>query len=242
MKAVFVADEVDRDIGVLGDHLRASGATVAYLDRGRLVVDHVEADVVVLLGSNRSAHDAAQAKIVSTEVDLVQRALMAETPVIGICYGAHVLARALGGSSRHGQLPERGWTEVVSSDERLCPTGRWAQMHHDVIVPAATSTVIGWSPAGPQAFIDQSLGAPAIGWQFHPELTVSTLERWLREGYSGSEGVDIGATLNAATRYARESLPVAHSLFHETFVYLGLTDSGHEVEPGRLFKQTFPTT
>lgn len=93
-------------------------------------------------------------------------------------------------------------------------------MHHDVIIPAKTSTVIGWSPAGPQAFTDDSAGAQAIGWQFHPEMTLPTFERWARWHYSGSERADMAATLGAARRHAPESVPRAAELFAAAFDFL----------------------
>lgn len=220
MRVVFVADNVDRDPGLLGDLLRDDGATVRYVDRARIGRSGIHADLLVLLGSNRSAHDPGEAEVVALESALVIRALEDEIPVIGICYGAQVLARALGGSSRRGELPECGWTEVSSDGHPLCPPGFWAQMHHDVFEPAPTSQLIGWSPAGPQAFLDDSRGARAIGWQFHPELRVTTLERWLERAYSGSEDADPVATLSLATQRARDSAPRATRLFRDALRYL----------------------
>jgi GMP synthase-like glutamine amidotransferase len=224
MRAVFVADHVDRDPGLLGDFLRGAGAHVRYLDRAKLNSAVVTANVLVLLGSNRSAHDPHNAEVAAAEVALIRRSLADGIPVIGICYGAQVLARALGGSSHRGELAECGWTEVFSQNEILCPSGFWAQMHRDVIVPAETSTVLGWSPAGPQGFTDDSLGGRAIGWQFHPELRVSTLERWLAGRYSGSEDADPEQTLAHATRHALESLPRAAALFRSAFQYLDVSN------------------
>lgn len=224
MRAVYVADAVDRDPGLLGDFLQGFGATTLYVPRANLRYQDVAADLLILLGSNRSAHDPAQADVVAAEIGLIRRSLERGIPVVGICYGAQVLARALGGGSRRGELPECGWTEVFSSDEALCPPGFWGQMHHDVIEPAPTSTVIGWSPAGTQAFIDDSLGARAIGWQFHPELTVATLERWLSQRYSGSEHADAAATLAEAHLHARDSAPRAATLFRATLQYLDVSN------------------
>jgi GMP synthase-like glutamine amidotransferase len=224
MRAVMVADNVDRDPGLLGEFLRGSGATLRYLDRARLPETGVTASVVILLGSNRSAHEETNAAVVANEVALIRRSLDLGVPVMGICYGAQVLARALGGSSRRGEYPECGWTEVFSSDARLCPPGYWGQMHHDVIVPAETSSVIGWSEAGPQGFIDDSLGARAIGWQFHPELTVTTLERWLSGHYSGSESADPQSTIASAARHSRDSVPRAGALFRAAFEYLNVSN------------------
>lgn len=224
MNVVLVADDVDRDLGLLGDFLNGMGARARYLDRARLTDTNVAASILILLGSNRSAHDPGQAEVVAAEVALIRNSLTQGIPVIGICYGAQVLARALGGSSARGVVPECGWTRVYSEEEALCPSGYWGQMHHDVIVPARSSKVIGWSEAGPQAFIDDSLGTRAIGWQFHPELTLPTLKRWLGQHYSGSEHADAQATLAASAPHALGSGSRASALFRASFQYLDVAN------------------
>ena len=112
-----------------------------------------------------------------------------------------------------GVVPECGWTQVYSNKEELCPSGRWGQMHHDIIQPAETSEVIGLSPIAPQAFVDESAGARALGWQFHPELTLRTFQRWLTQRYSGSEHANPAATLAEASHHARDAGPRAAALF-----------------------------
>jgi GMP synthase-like glutamine amidotransferase len=225
MKAVAVADNADRDLGLLGEFAVDHGMRVRYLDRATVSgTTGFAADLLILLGSNRSAHEPRNAANVAAETALIRGALASGIPVIGICYGAQVLARALGGSSERGTIPECGWTPVFSSDEALCPSGSWGQMHHDVIVPAPKSAVIGWSSAGPQAFIDESQGARAIGWQFHPELTLDTFERWLGSHYSGSEDSDVGETLAHAAVEFRRSAPRAASLFRAAFQYLHVSN------------------
>lgn len=231
MKVVLVADHVDRDLGLLADLFQDRGFTPQYLERGAMTADPVEAELVVLLGSNRSAHDPVHAAVVDSETSFIRATLSQGTPIIGICYGAQVLARALGGSSRRGYVPECGWTWVDSSNELLCPPGLWGQMHHDIIVPAATSEIIGWSSAGPQAFIDESGNARAIGWQFHPELTLATFRRWLARNYSGSERSDAAAVLAHASQHAPATVPRAAALFRATLQYLGVEPADENSRP-----------
>lgn len=220
MRAVLIADTVDRDAGLLGDFLGQAGSDLRYIDRERVSDEAVDADLVVLLGSNRSAHYYSNREIVETEISLIRRTLSQGTPIMGICYGAQVLARALGGDSRLGPAPECGWTHVDSVDVDLCPPGRWGQMHRDVIIPASSSTVIGHSPVGVQAFIDESAGGRAIGWQFHPELTSATFRRWVEAKYSGTDGADIRALLNHVDEDAAATKPRTEHLFRHALEYL----------------------
>lgn len=244
MRVAYVADAVDRDTGLLGDFLSKYGATTRYLDRDHITNESVNADLVVLLGSNRSAHHPEHADAVAQETALIRATLSQGTPVIGICYGAQVLARALGGSSQLGTLPECGWTHVDSLDDELCPEGFWAQMHHDIIVPAPSSTVIGYSFAGPQAFIDDSLGARAVGWQFHPELTIATFQRWLAHHYSGSEVADPETVLLDATRHVLSAQDRARALFRNTLHYLGVLPGNKHSDAlaGPLQSEAAPTS
>lgn len=220
MRAVLVADAADRDAGLLGEYLERASADLRYIERERMTEATVDADLVILLGSNRSAHEESHRCIVEGEISLIRRTLRRGTPVMGICYGAQVLARALGGDSRPGPAPECGWTRVESIDEDLCPPGLWGQMHRDVIIPSPSSTVIAHSPVGVQAFIDESAGGRAIGWQFHPELTAATFRRWVRAKYSGTGGGDDDAAARDADAHVDATRPRAEHLFRHSLEYL----------------------
>lgn len=231
MNVVVIADAVDQELGLLGPFLADVGASTRYLDRADLRSERVSADLLLLLGSNRSAHATSNSDTVRRETDLIRGALDGGTPTLGICYGAQVLSRALGGSSDRGPAPECGWVPVQSRHPELCPPGRWGQMHHDIMIPAPTTEVIGWSRVGPQAIIDDSFGARALGWQFHPEMTIPTFERWLRWHYSGSERADVSSILAEAQIHAQVSARRAAPLFAAAFSYLGVSGRRKVVAP-----------
>lgn len=183
MNIHVVADATDREGGFVVERLEQRGGVIRWLGRDDLpgFVDLDEPALLVLLGSHRAAHEPLHSGVVARESGLVRAALRAGVPVMAICYGVQLLARALGGTSYRADDPELGWKRVDTVDPVLCPEGPWAQLHSDVFVPPPTARVLGTSWHGPQCIVDDSLGGRAIGWQFHPEVTTDTFARWVEE-------------------------------------------------------------
>jgi len=205
---LVVGDKGDDDAGFVGERLTALGATLVRLDRDALPDLTTPADLLMLLGSARSAHNPAQTGVVASEAHLVRRALSHGVPVLGICYGAQLLAHALGGEVLPAPKPEVGWFIVDSVDPVLCPTGPWLQFHSDAFVPPPGVRVLGSSPAGCQGFTYERDGARALAWQFHPETTPRELAAWLTNAGAwvvehGGDPVAIQAEADARAEAAR---------------------------------------
>ena len=221
---VVFDDKTGREPGYVGEQLEARGSELRYVDRMELpAFDTLEdPSLILILGSHLAAHDPANAELVETESQFARDALDAGIPVMAICYGAQLLARALGGSSYRNAAPELGWQVVETTDETLCPAGPWAQLHSDVFEAPPSSTLIGKSAAGQQSFIDESRNARAIAWQFHPEVPTDVYERWIDEDadYYRTFGADTEA-LKAETRL-RESAArdAAHDLVDNALTWL----------------------
>ncbi len=205
---VVCDDRAGREPGFVGERLEARGADLHLVDRLTIPVfdSLLRPDLVVLLGSYLSAHEPVNADVVTAESRFVLAALDTGVPVMAICYGAQLLARALGGTSFRNAVPELGWNMVDTDDPLLCPSGPWAQLHKDGFEAAPTSTVLATSAAGQQCFIDSSRAGRAIAWQFHPEVPVEVLNGWIDQDadYYESHGSDT-VGLKAQTR-AREPL------------------------------------
>ena len=224
MRVFVVADDADSDGGYVAERLTELGAELVPLNRDDLPAfsEVQRPDLVLLLGSKRAAHDPQEAEVVDAESTFIRVALAIGVPVMGICYGAQVMARAFGGTSWRADQPEIGWQRIDTIDPVLCPEGPWGQMHNDVFAPGPTSRVIGTSWRGPQCFLEDTYGARAIAWQFHPEVSPQTYARWVDDGYHGDSGISDSELLEQARVNAAGSRNRAHDLVDAALHHLGV--------------------
>jgi GMP synthase-like glutamine amidotransferase len=179
--ALVVASAIDADAGFVGDRLQQRGYVLRTVIRdGGGVPTTIAAaghpDLVVLLGSEWSVHAPVERDSLEAECALVRSAREAGTPVLGLCYGAQVLAQAFGGSVSLAPEPEIGFVDVETSDPALVPSGPWTAFHVDVLEPPADATVVARNGCGVQAFVLPG----ALGVQFHPEVRPEVLDDWSR--------------------------------------------------------------
>jgi GMP synthase-like glutamine amidotransferase len=99
-------------------------------------------------------------------------------PIMGICFGGQLMARALGGSVGPAPSGEVGWTPILSDDETLIPAGPWFQWHFDRWTLPPEAKEIARTPKASQAFV---LGH-TLALQFHPEIIESSLKEWFLDG------------------------------------------------------------
>ena len=129
---------------------------------------------VASLGSPDTAGDGGP-PWVRDEIETMRRAVEADVPVLGLCFGGQTLALALGGRLEPAPLPEIGWLPVESEDDSV-PPGPWAQYHYEVIRLPPGARELARTPAGPAAF----RAGPHTGTQFHPEATPERMSTWIR--------------------------------------------------------------
>lgn len=226
MRVLVVSDDPVRSAGHLDLWLAQRDAHVERIARDDVVrpARRPDADLVIALGSRHSAHEPARADRVRAEVDLLRVAFGSGVPVLGIGHGAHVAARALGGTSYRADRPLFAWRRVDTHDPVLCPEGPWAHAHRDVFAPAPTSTVLGSTWEGPQCFVDDSWPGRVLAWQFHPEATLETMSAQLAEDavVARRHGADVDALLADARRNAASRRRAALTLFDAAAEALGV--------------------
>jgi GMP synthase (glutamine-hydrolysing) len=208
--ALVVANSTDADTGYVGERLIERGYTLrmALRDRGETPVDLDGVDIVLLLGSEWSVHSPVDPVALETECDLVRTASAAGVPVLGLCYGAQVLAHAFGGRVSLAEQPEVGFIGITSDDEELVPSGAWPQFHLDVVDAPPGAQIIARNDCGTQAFVLPGI----LGVQFHPEVRPEILDDWSRR--FPELLVDAGVTRAALVADSREREPEARAAAH----------------------------
>jgi GMP synthase-like glutamine amidotransferase len=127
---------------------------------------------VASLGSASSVNETEPGWILS-ELTFLRRAVDADVPVLGLCWGAEALSKVLGGAVTEAPVAEKGWLEIQTTDPAV-PAGPWLFYHSEIFSVPDGATAIGSSPAGPAGF---RLG-PHLALQFHPEADATIAAGW----------------------------------------------------------------
>jgi GMP synthase-like glutamine amidotransferase len=217
LKALILQHEDSTPPGYVTEWLDQHGAQseVFRIDLSERELDPTEYDLVVSLGSEFAAYDDTHA-FVPREARLMQRAVDADVPILGLCFGGQMLARVLGGRVYRGSESEIGWMPVRTRDPDLVPAGPWFEWHFDVIAPPPGVDVVAETDLGAQAF----LAGRSLGLQFHPEVTPEIMDTWVHayRHELEAEQVDPGALLRETNRLAEESKRTSWQLFERFWV------------------------
>ena len=151
-----------------------------------------EYDLLVPMGAPYGAYeDDRIGNWLLPELEKLKQAHNDGIPILGICFGGQLMARALGGSVAKAPKAEVGWIEIESDDKTLIPTGPWFAYHWDRWMTPKGATEIAKTDIANQAFV---MGR-TLALQFHPEVDSEVLEAWLAmEGGCAeveAEGVDV---------------------------------------------------
>jgi len=194
------------DMGNLRPALQARGCTVECFDlclEGARAPALQAADALVFMGGPMCAND--DSAFLRREEELIREAAGSGQPVLGICLGSQLIARALGGRVYKSVMPEIGWFHidvtaagladpVLAGAERPQPVFHW---HQDTFDLPPGAELLATSPAcRHQAF---RCGRNIYGLQFHPEMTPAMIDDWQREAALCGEAV---APIDAARHAA----------------------------------------
>lgn len=186
MRVLVIQNSATAPAGLVGEELAAAGAELVTIaaNEGEAIPEMDGFAGLVVLGGPQDAWDDAMGPHFGTVMNRIRQFTAAERPVMGICLGAQLAARAYGAPVYRHDTAELGVHPVTLADAAtddplfagFGPVIDLAQWHYDTFefpegaVPLASSDL-----CGRQAF---RLGRATYGFQFHPEATPSIVRNW----------------------------------------------------------------
>jgi GMP synthase (glutamine-hydrolysing) len=153
--------------------------------RGTELPDPTTIRGAIFMGGPMSVNDADTLPPIADEIAWLQTALSLDVPVLGICLGAQLLAKAAGAAITRAPHPEIGVSPVTITDPHDPLIGHLAPLTHAMhwhgeqfTLPTGAVTVAHSVQTDVQVF---RIGSHAWGMLFHLEVDNDLLEVWLAE-------------------------------------------------------------
>lgn len=237
-KILIVVHQETSDPGLVGQLLRENGYD---LDIRCPAIGHSLPSTMesysgtIVFGGPMSANDDNTLPFIRTELDWIPIALESEKPYLGICLGAQMLARVLGGkvTPHEDGIREIGYVPIQPT---LCshnPLAKLSHVYHwhkeGFEVPRDAALLATGEVFPNQAF---RYGKSAYGVQFHPEITKDMIGVWTTNAADQMAIPDAQSYEEQVANHDRYAATVEHWL--RGFLPHWLMSTAHTTETGRL--------
>lgn len=188
-----------------------------------------DVDGIISCGGPQAAYDDS-IDWLEPQMALMRQAHAMDMPIVGLCLGCQLLARALGGTVEKNPAGlEFGWHDVS-----LTPVGREDMIHtgigwtttlfhhhrdHISKLPPMGRLLASSAQCKVQAW---TAGLRSYGFQHHPEVTVDTIERWCAKEPETLEeaGIALEELRDQTRQYAAAFERVTERLFESIALLL----------------------
>ncbi len=172
-----------------------------------------DADALIVFGGEQNALADVTHPYLPALARLMAAFTAADKPVLGICLGAQVLARAFGAQNQIGTAPEFGWCDVTLTDAGRAdpviagtgPAFPIFQWHSDTFtLPPGAVHLASATGAAQQCF---RIGRATYGMQFHFEASRAVVADWTRRFPELTERMAPGWIATHPARAALQGVP-----------------------------------
>jgi GMP synthase-like glutamine amidotransferase len=182
---------------------------------------------LIVMGGPMNVYEEKEYPFLKEEDRLIKEALSKKIPMIGVCLGAQIMAKAAGAKVSKGAKKEIGWyplylTEEAKSDpvfKDLPKEVEVFQWHGDTFdIPKGAVRLASSELFPNQAF---RIGENAYAFQFHIEVTGDIIKNWVEINEDELEGVkdyiDSREILAALERKAEKLRILADKIYEPLF-------------------------
>lgn len=217
MSILVLRHEPFEHLGHFAPILTSRGIPFTYHDLGDPIPSG-DPPALLILGGPMSANDA----VMAPELDLIRRALANNTPMLGICLGSQLIAKALGSQVYRNPALEIGWFPVhLTADPLfagLASPATFFHWHGETFDMPNGAEHLAWSDrCRHQAYRYRD---NVYGLQFHPEITPEMIDEWQAQPVNCGDVATLDGPLDAnafdAESQARTILEnwLSHALPH----------------------------
>ena len=188
MRVLVIQNDTTSSVSFLGDHLEASGVELTKVlphHGGSLPADTGGFDGVILLGGAQSVRNEEVFDAYLPTVDLIRDFHRKSKPILGLCLGSQLMARAFDAKVRLNDVFEYGYLPLdVTEDGKndpllkgLSPRQHIMQWHEDTFaLPAGAVLLMTGATTANQVF---RYGDTAYGFQCHFEVSTESANHWI---------------------------------------------------------------
>jgi GMP synthase (glutamine-hydrolysing) len=189
------------DLGSIADSLAAQGIDCEYADL--YAGGHADirgADGLILMGGPMSAND--DLPYLRRELELIGEAASAGLPILGVCLGAQLIAKALGARVYKNRVKEIGWypvqwTEAATRDplhQGLSGADTVFHWHGETFdLPPGAELLACSEACRHQAY---RVGSNIYGLQYHLEVTPDMIADWLLQDANCGDVREVAAPID----------------------------------------------
>jgi len=197
MKVLVVSHKTEKDIGSLDPILVERGYQItrvlSYIDAVE-TIDPLGHDLAIFTGGPIGVYQADMFPYLNHELDYLKKRIAHDKPVLGVCLGAQLIAKAMGYDVYPGkQGKEIGWVDVtVTAEGAESPVRhldksqtKMMQWHGDTFDLPSEATLL----ASSEMYKNQAyrVGKNIMALQCHPEVQKENIELWLATGIEEAE-------------------------------------------------------